>query len=268
MNRIDVTAVTFLCLALAGCGGSKVLKEEIPVESIEPLAYNADGSLEVSLDMVVVRDGPGTWAKNADWDEYRLRVTNFRGSPVMVQDIVVHDMRHLPVESSSSRRKLVKASKKIADQYEDEGVVVVSGAGTAVVVGGAAVTTAVALTASMAGPMASGAAMAGAGVVLAPVLITGGVLKGVNNSKVSREIRARSTELPLGIVRGDVAELIAFFPLTVSPTRVELIYEENGDQKSIFVDTTDLLAGLHVGEGKPKKKRQFGQTRWAHPTRE
>ena len=27
-----------------------------------------------ALDWIIVRDGPGTWAKNVDWDEYLIRV--------------------------------------------------------------------------------------------------------------------------------------------------------------------------------------------------
>lgn len=268
MKRVAVTGMAVFCVLITGCGGSKVLKEAVPVASIEPLAYAADGSLEVSLDLVVVRDGPGTWAKNADWDEYRLRVSNFRGTSVEVKGIVVHDLTGTPVMSSNHRKTLVKESKAVAERYNDQGVVVVSGIGTAGVVAGAAVTTTVALTTAVAAPMAGGAAVVGAGVLFAPVLITGGVIKGVNNGKVSREIEARSTNLPFSVRNGEIAELTAFFPLTVSPTRVELIYLEEGQEKSIFIDTAEQLAGLHIGEGKPKKKRQFGQTSWAHPNQD
>ena len=116
-----------------------------------------------------------------------------------------------------------------AEAYEGEGVVVVSGAGTAALVTGGAVSAAVAVGTAAAAPFAGGAAVAGvaaAGLVLAPVLITGGVIKGVNHSKVSQEIEARSTDLPLAVAHGQVAEVTAFFPLTVSPSKVEVVYDE------------------------------------------
>ena len=113
MSRIYVAGLAVLGLALGGCGGSKVLKEEVPDGRVEPLAYSADESVEVSLELVVYRDGPGTWAKNADWDEYRLHITNLRASPVAIRDVVVHDMRNVALTASDNRRQLVKASKDV-----------------------------------------------------------------------------------------------------------------------------------------------------------
>ena len=272
MKRVTAAGIAIFCMILAGCGGSKVLKEEVPVERIEPLAYSADGSLEVSLDLVVVRDGPGTWARNADWDEYRLRVANFRADPVTVQGIVVHDMQDTAITALDNRKKLVKASRDVAERFNDQGVVVVSGAGGAALATAGAVSAAVAVgTVAATGPLAMSGAAAGVatvGVLAAPVLITGGVVRGINNSKVNKEIAMRSTDLPIEVSKGDAAEITAFFPLTVSPTNIEIIYTEDGQSKSVFVDTRELLAGLHIGEGKPKKKRQFGQTSWAHPNRD
>ena len=71
-------AIGFLLSAclLAGCGGTKVLKESQPIQTTKPLAAASDRQVSATLDWVVVRDGPGTWAKNADWDEYLLTVNN------------------------------------------------------------------------------------------------------------------------------------------------------------------------------------------------
>ena len=64
--------------AVAGCGGTKVLKEPQPLQTTQPLAANSDQEVVATLDWVIVRDGPGTWARNADWDEYLL--STFSGS--------------------------------------------------------------------------------------------------------------------------------------------------------------------------------------------
>ena len=61
---------------LSGCGGTKVLKEAQPIQTTQPLATVSDQQVTAILDWVIVRDGPGTWAKNADWDEYLLRIRN------------------------------------------------------------------------------------------------------------------------------------------------------------------------------------------------
>jgi hypothetical protein len=65
-----------LIIVLSGCGGTKVLKEPEPLQLTNILASTANEQISATLDWVIVRDGPGTWAKNADWDEYLLTVTN------------------------------------------------------------------------------------------------------------------------------------------------------------------------------------------------
>ena len=73
-GAIIVTATLSLCLV--GCGGSKVLKEPNPFAVTQSLATASDQRLYATLDWVIVRDGPGTWAKNVDWDEYLIRIQN------------------------------------------------------------------------------------------------------------------------------------------------------------------------------------------------
>ena len=71
-------------LSLTGCGGSKLLDDPEPVTIVQPLTTVSDQRLEAHLDWVIVRNGPGTWAKNADWDEYLLRVSNLSDQPIQV----------------------------------------------------------------------------------------------------------------------------------------------------------------------------------------
>jgi len=81
MNRLLSRFATFcFLLALTACGGTKVLKEPDSFVATQPLVTASDQTLSVALDWVIVRDGPGTWAKNSDWDEYLLRVRNQSGS--------------------------------------------------------------------------------------------------------------------------------------------------------------------------------------------
>ena len=50
----------------------------------DALAASGDARIAASLDWVIVRDGPGTWAKNADWDEYLVTLRNDSAEPVTV----------------------------------------------------------------------------------------------------------------------------------------------------------------------------------------
>jgi hypothetical protein len=86
---------------VAGCGGTKVLKETQPIQTTQPLAAISDQRVEATLDWVIVRDGPGTWAKNADWDEYLLRVSNRSDQPIIVTQLAVVDSLDTRIEPQS-----------------------------------------------------------------------------------------------------------------------------------------------------------------------
>ena len=85
------SSVVMLLLALSGCGGTKVLKEPEPLVVTQSLATASDQRLAATLDWVIVRNGPGTWAKNVDWDEYLIRVQNLSDDSIRVTNITVLD---------------------------------------------------------------------------------------------------------------------------------------------------------------------------------
>jgi hypothetical protein len=66
-RQLVFTCALVWLLVLSGCGGTKVLKEAQPIQTTQPLATASDQQVTAILDWVIVRDGPGTWAKNADW---------------------------------------------------------------------------------------------------------------------------------------------------------------------------------------------------------
>jgi len=82
--------------------------------------------------------------------------------------------------------------------------------------------------------------------VLAPVLVVGGVLRGVNHSAVNTQIEQRQTLLPLDVPAGDELMLHVFFPLAPSPGAVELAYSNAIGEHIIVIDTSAALSGLHI----------------------
>jgi len=233
-----------------------MLKETQPIQTTQPLAVSSDQRVETILDWVIVRDGPGTWAKNADWDEYLLRVDNRSDQPIKVMQLTVVDSLDTRIEPQPGRKQLVKNSKQTARRYKDSGIKVKAGRGVGtILVAGAAVTaigvgaaTAVATTSLMSGAAAAGSAGAAAGglLLLGPALAVGGIVRGVNNSKVNNEIELRQTLLPLEIPAGEKQGLTAFFPLAPSPNVVELIYVDATGEHSLIIDTNEALDGLHI----------------------
>ncbi|MDH4107153.1 MAG: hypothetical protein OEW35_02450 [Gammaproteobacteria bacterium] len=239
-----------LCLALAGCGGSKVLKEPVQFTPSAALAAAADGRLEASVDWVIFRDGPGTWAKNADWDEYLLSVRNRSDSTLTITAVRVIDSLETPVAADDDRKRLIKASRQTTKRYKGQGVEVRAGmSGRALAVAGTAATVAAvgAGSAIVYGGAGLAAGVAG-GLLIGPALAVGGIVKGANNSKVAKEIQARHTDLPLTIDVGKARGMDLFFALGPSPRRVEIDYSDVDGEHVLVVDTEAALAGLHLPE--------------------
>lgn len=248
------TTTLLICVLLfgllAGCGGTKVLKEPEPLVLTQSLNAASDDHFSATLDWVIVRDGPGTWARNVDWDEYLIRVENLDGDSIQLTDITVTDSLGTRVELGASRKELVKGTRKTKRRYKDEGLKVKAGAGAGTLVAAGAATAATAV--SVAGAAMYGSAalagMAVTGLVLAPVLAVGGVFRGVNNSKVNDQIEIRQAQLPIVLQDRDEKGLNVFFPLTPSPRKVELTYIDSHGEHILVIDTETALAGLHLSQ--------------------
>ncbi len=239
-----------LSLGLTACGGSKLLEDPEPVTLVQPLTTVSDQRLEAHLDWVIVRAGPGTWAKNADWDEYMLRVRNLSDEPIRITGVAVYDSLDTRLESSANRKNLVKASRKSVRRYSDEGLEVKAGLGgpTLIAVGGTALVAAEAYSiAVVAGSASAGAAGVAVGaVVLAPVIMVGGMVRSKNNDWVAREMVDRHTALPVDVSPAEQQSLDIFFPLAPSPRQVELTYIDSSGAHKLIIDTREILQGLHI----------------------
>jgi len=83
-------------------------------------------------------------------------------------------------------------------------------------------------------------------LLLGPALAVGGIVRGVNNSKVNNQIELRQTKLPLEVPAGEELGLNVFFPISPSPKVVELIYIDATGKHSLVIDTSTALEGLHI----------------------
>ncbi len=255
-SRIVAAAAT--ALLLAACGGTKVLKEAQSIQTTRPLAATSDQRVTATLDWVIVRDGPGTWAKNADWDEYLIRVRNLSDQPIQVTRVTVVDSLNTRIESQSGRKELVKGSKRTARRYKKSGIKVKAGRGAGtMLVAGAAVTAigvasaqAVALGSIMSGATTAGSAGTAVGglLLLGPALVVGGIVRSVNNRAVNKEILHRQTEFPLQVPASEELTLDIFFPLAPSPEKIEVMYRDASGENSLIIDTRTALFGLHTVE--------------------
>ena len=83
-------------------------------------------------------------------------------------------------------------------------------------------------------------------VLAAPVALAVGVSRSINNNKVAQEIVARHSELPLQVAPGQQVKLDLFYPLASSPQQIVINYISPDGGKTLIVDTSDVLNGLHL----------------------
>lgn len=265
-SRLAVSAaILAAALGMAGCGGTGLLKDPLPLSSDAAVAAVADEHLLITVDAIIVRDGPGTWARNADWDEYRLTVRNLSETSVRLDRVLVIDALDQAIDTAGSRKELVRESRKTVRRHRDAGLDVKAGVGTSTLVASGTVVTAMGVGtvsaastgALVSGGMASvsGAAAAASGMLLVgPALAAGGIVRGVNNAKVNEQIETQHTELPIVIPAAGNEQLRLFFPITPSPQRLVLAYRDGeGKARHMVVDTSVVLAGLHTAGGDDPK---------------
>lgn len=224
-----------------------MLRSPEPLPPREPLGIVADDGLAAALDVVIVRGGPGSWAKNVDWDEYVIRVRNPGDDPLHVDGITVVDSLGTPIPPGVNRSQLVSGTREAKRRYKGEGLKVKAGVNGAVLMGAGAA--AAAGTSGVgAAAMAGGGAAVGAAavVVMVPVLAVGGAVRAVNNSKVNGEIENRQTLLPFEVTPGDEKTVHVFFPVSPSPLRVEFVYHDSLGSHTTHLDTGSALRGLHL----------------------
>jgi hypothetical protein len=245
---IHLGAVLVLTL-LSACAYNKKLDKPIPLQPAGAIATTVDERLSVTIDAIVVRDGPGSWSKNADWDEYLLHALATSDQPVEITRVVVVDSLGKHRKPSATRGDLQSGSKETARRYKDADLEVTAGYGGAgLVVAGYAVggaSAAVGLATLGTSGAAAGAAVAGA-VLVAPVLMTAGIVVGVQEIRVQNEIRHRSTVFPATVAADQELLLDVFFPIAPAPQRVEVTYRDAAGEHVLVIDTKAVLAGLHL----------------------
>lgn len=224
--------VLLVCLAgwLSACGGSKQIKNPVPIKLTTPLVQVSDRQVTTTLQWVVIRDDPGSWAKKVNWDEYLLNVNNQTGDAIQITGAHIVDSTGFQHPSDSSRMRLVKASKATIRRYKEIGIDINAGYG-------------------------GGAALIAAGV-------------GAGYLASAAEIDARHTALPVTVAAYETLQLNLFFPLAPSPQRIDITYSGSFGERLICLDTNEVLNGLHIVPPRPMKKirRRYYENRRYRPS--
>jgi hypothetical protein len=254
----QLVLISFFIFMIASCGGAKVKNQKNVIalqEQRKSLAIMSDEKISVALDWVLVRNSPESWAKNADWDEYIFVLQALPGHQVQVTDIVVYDSLGTRLSHLDNRAELKKASKQNVRNYKKEKLSVKPGAGAGIITAGAtgAVLGATYISVASAGAGVGAGALGGIVaastiVIITPLFIAGGIVRGVNHHQVTKEIHKIATVFPISVDANETKEAHLFYPFAPSPNHIEITYSDNQGSYKLNIDTQQALAGLHMAK--------------------
>ena len=246
--RLVVGALLLFSFALTGCVTSKkyrLAKDDAPPAqaiSLDTVALPAG----LHLETVIVIKGPGSWKREARWDEYVVMISNRGMPPLVIESAQLVDVLGNPQVSGEDPWKLEKLSYTNWDKYGKTGLKVLAGAGAVALYGAATVS--VAMTGFMGGAGASAGAVAALGIipVVAVVdIVAVAVMNHNNKAKVQTEFDRRRLQLPLTIAPGQSVAGSFFFPMTPGPQRL-IVKGRSGEAPVELVLELKPLAGLHL----------------------
>ena len=248
---IRARAVRATLLAALLCSGCVATKYQLarhgtpPAQSLDR-PFPVSGALEASLVALITYHGPGSWKREALWDEYVVTLRNGGELPITVKYATLSDSAGGIVVPGTDPWKLEKASKALEKQYRSHGEAFgrAAGPGVLLVGGGAAAAAATASGWALVSPAAAGAVLTV--VFVLPVYYTTVLAIDYHNKhQVLDEFRRRRLAAPLTLAPGETRTASLFFPMTRSPAALDLrgLSEAGEIQASLPLE---FLRGLHV----------------------
>jgi hypothetical protein len=218
-------------------------KEIPPARSLS--AQFPPAPLDANLVNVITDGGPGSWKREAFWDEYVVALHNPGDQPLEVSSATLVDFAGSPRSAGNDPWALERESKTLERKYRDAGIAFARIAAPRVLV-----TTAEPVAVASAGIGTAGAAAAATATAVAlPVygLATWGVNRH-HKAAITVEFNRRRLRLPLSLAPGETRTGSLFFPMVPNPRSLDL----NGSTGSGTTDAVlalDFLRGLHVTAG-------------------
>lgn len=232
---------------LCGCVTSaryRLAPKDTP--AAQPLGLRAPAvPLEVDLATVIIFKGPGSWKREARWDEYLVAVVNHGEQPLVVESAELIDVEQVARFPGDDPWKLEELSRTNWDRYGKRGLALAAGAGGVALYSAALVDVA-------ASPWLAGGAAGSAMVALAVIPVVALVDVSVvalrnheNRRAVEKEFQRRRLVLPHELAPGQSAAGSLFFPMTPGPQRL-LVRGRVGGEPVVATLELPALAGLHL----------------------
>ena len=230
-------------------------RKDTPPPSMLNAAFSP-APLGATLNTVIIYRGPGSWKREAFWDEYGVTLHNPGTEPLTVTAVALVDFAGTARPAGDNPWKLESESKTLERKFRDAGVAFARNAGPAALWVGAG------YAASMSAILGGGglSVLGSAVVVGVPVyFVTVTVINHHNKSAIVAEFNRRRLVLPLTLPPGATLTGSFFFPMGPNPRSLRLNWSSGSDNGEAVL-ALGFLHGLHDPSGSA-----IAQTR-NHPT--
>jgi hypothetical protein len=228
---------------LAGCLSPKykfARKEAPPARELNIRFPTAPP--EAVLGTVITFGGPGSWKREAFWDEYVVTLRNPGDQPLSVVAVTLTDSAGVARPAGDDPWKLERQSKDLEKRYRDAGMAFARAAGPRVMA-------ATAEPAVVTGAGVGSAGAAGAAATTAVALPVYGVavwgINRHNKAAIAKEFARRKLALPITLGPGETKSGSLFFPMIPNPRSLGLEWS-NGPDRGVSVLPLDPLHGIHI----------------------
>jgi len=243
-----MAVVAAVLCSQGGCVATKykLAKKNTPPIRLLNIAFPPSASLQPTLTALIIYGGPGSWKREALWDEYVITLENSGERPITVDFASLDDSAGTAYAAGNDPWALENQSKKLEKQYRNRGEAFMRAAGPGVLIVGAGAAT---ISAAAGGTVFVSAGMVGAAVATVVVLpvyyLTVVGINHYNKKAVVAEFNRRRLPLPLTLAPGETRTGSLFYPMLRNPSSLELRWSS----ETVSAQATlplDFLNGLHV----------------------
>lgn len=238
--------------ALTGCVSSRyrAAPQGTPAPRLLNLAF-IPAPVAGALNTVITYNGPGSWKRDAFWDEYIVTLHNSGTEPATISSATLIDFAGTVRPARDEPWALEKESKTLEQRYQEAGIAFARYAVPGVLILGAG-----AGFASAAFFSAGAATAASVCLVALPVYYAGVLtINHHNRGAMEKEFTRRRLALPLILAPGETRTGSFFFPMVPNPQSLRLRWSQ-GSAGGESVLALDFLHGLHIKTAKPAAAHQ------------
>jgi len=199
-------------------------------------------SLDAHLVSVITDGSPGSWKREAFWDEYVVELHNIGEQPLQVEGASLVDFAGRSNSAGDDPWALERQSKTLERKYRDAGMAFARMAAPRVLV--TAAEPAVVASAGIGAAGATAAATATAVALPAYGLAVWSVNRR-HKAAISAEFNRRRLPLALNLAPGETRTGSFFFPMVPNPRSLELAWSSAAGAGHAALPL-DFLRGLHV----------------------